>query len=251
MKIQLIRSAALKLYFDTCVILIDPCLAPKFGMPSYAGISKNPLVDLPFPIETILGDVDAIIVSHLHSDHFDSVARQVIKKDALILCQPDDERRIQDFGFTNVKPIRDFEIIAGIEIRRFYGQHGSGTVLGDMGIVSGFAFKAKNAPSICWLGDTVLTPELRDRLARERPDIVVTHSSGAVWGKDRVKIVLDEEQTIQICQLLPESRIIATHMDSLDHGTVSREQLRAYADRHAIQPRQLIIPEDGESLDLG
>lgn len=250
MNIQLIRSATLKFYFDTCTILIDPCFAPKFSIYSYAGISKNPLIELPFPVEKILGDIDAVIVSHLHSDHFDSVARQSIKKDTLLLCQPDDEGKIREFGFTNVKPIYGSEVLEGIVIGRFYGQHGYGDVLQDMGIVSGFSFKAVNTPTICWLGDTVLTSATVEFLKKELPDIVITHSSGAVWGKNRVKIVLDEAQTVQICELLPDSTIIATHMDSLDHGTVSREQLRAYANKCSIRPDRLLIPKDGEVLTI-
>ncbi|HWR12684.1 MAG TPA: MBL fold metallo-hydrolase [Rectinemataceae bacterium] len=250
MKLQLIRSATIKLFFQTCTILVDPCLAPKFGIYSYAGISKNPLVELPMPLEDILGDIDAVIVSHLHSDHFDSVARQIIKKDIPLFCQPDDEAKIRELGFTDARPVQESAIFRGVEMRRFYGQHGHGSVLEDMGIVSGFSFKAEGAPSICWLGDTVLIPAVEKRLLEEMPDIVVAHSSGAVWGSERIKIVLDEEQTVRICALLPGSRIIATHMDSLDHGTVTRKQLRAYAEGHSIAPEALIIPEDGEMLTL-
>jgi len=41
---------------------------------------------------------------------------------------------------------------------------------------------------------------------------------------------------------------IIASMDSLDHATVSREALRHYATAHGIQPEQLLIPTDGETL---
>jgi hypothetical protein len=42
--------------------------------------------------------------------------------------------------------------------------------------------------------------------------------------------------------------VIATHLDSVDHATVSRGALRAYAEAHGVGPEQLLIPADGEEL---
>jgi hypothetical protein len=42
--------------------------------------------------------------------------------------------------------------------------------------------------------------------------------------------------------------VIATHLDSLDHATISREALRTYAEANGIGPAQLLIPADGEEL---
>lgn len=40
----------------------------------------NPLVSLPTSIDNILDGVDAVIVTHLHLDHFDDVAKNVLPK---------------------------------------------------------------------------------------------------------------------------------------------------------------------------
>jgi hypothetical protein len=37
-------------------------------------------------------------------------------------------------------------------------------------------------------------------------------------------------------------------MDSVDHATVSRQDLREFAAAQGIQPEQLLIPADGETL---
>jgi hypothetical protein len=42
--------------------------------------------------------------------------------------------------------------------------------------------------------------------------------------------------------------VIATHMESLDHATISRSDLRQYAQAQGITPEQLRIPLDGETL---
>src|SRR5215218_5396741 len=65
-------------------------------------------------------------------------------------------------------------------------------------------------------------------IERFRPDVIVTHSSGAMW-KGNGPIVMDTAQTLAVCQAAPGSRVVAIHLDSLDHGEVTREDLRAQA----------------------
>ncbi len=249
MKFQLIRSATIKLYYENATLLIDPYFAEKLTLNSYTGRSKNPLIDLPITIKEITDGVDAVIISHMHSDHFDKTAKETIDKNTNIFCQPSDESAILDLGFINTTAVHDISIFRNIEMRRFDGQHGSGEVLTQMGLVSGFILKSENVPSICWLGDTILTSKIEELLITENPDIVIIHSSGAVWG-DSVKILFDKEQTVHVCKILPNSKIIATHMDSLDHGTVSRIELREYADKNGISKSQLLIPADGDIILL-
>jgi len=136
----------------------------------------------------------------------------------------------------------------GITLRRIPGQHGAGDVLTEMGDASGFVFQAEGEPSFYWAGDTILTETVADAIAQVKPDIILTHSSGAVWRKNTL-IVMDAAQTLQVCRSAPHgSRVVAIHMDSLDHGTVSRQSLRAAAEAAGIGPDRLLIPADGEKL---
>ena len=62
---------------------------------------------------------------------------------------------------------------------------------------------------------------------------------------------MDAEQTVEICRIAPtDTRIIATHMEALDHATVSRDDLQAYANARDIAKHKLLIPSDGEILHL-
>lgn len=247
MKLTLIRSATLKMEYGGSCFLIDPAFADKLTGPSFAGKSKNPLIDLPFNKEGIMKDVDTVIVSHIHSDHFDKAAQDYIDKNLPILCQPHEAAAIKNMGFQNVLPVEKHLEIKGVSLTRTPARHGSGSVLEDMGISSGFLFKASGEPTVYWCGDTVMYEEIRKVLNKEKPDLVITHSSGAVWG-DYVKILMDDKETVEICKLLPESKVIAVHLNSYDHGTVFRDTLRAYANEKQISENQLIIPKDGETL---
>src|SRR3954467_1223307 len=104
MNLQLIRNATLRLHYAGQVILIDPYFAAQYSLPSYTGKSPNPMVELPVPIEAILQDVTLVIVSHLHSDHFDTVAQQSVAKGLPLFCQPGNEDFIRGKGFQQVTP---------------------------------------------------------------------------------------------------------------------------------------------------
>jgi hypothetical protein len=44
--------------------------------------------------------------------------------------------------------------------------------------------------------------------------------------------------------------VAGTHMESLDHATVSKSDLRTLAEMENIKPHQLFIPNDGEILNF-
>jgi L-ascorbate metabolism protein UlaG (beta-lactamase superfamily) len=247
MKIQLIRNATLRLHYAGRGILIDPYFAPKFSRPSYAGRSPNPLVDLPCSPDEVLAGVELIIVSHLHSDHFDPEAQRLIPKAWPIICQPGDEVTIRGRGFQQVTPLTDSLQWQGIRISRVPGQHGEGEVLAEMGPVSGFVFQTPNEPTIYWVGDTIWYEGVQATIEKFRPHIIITHSCGAIWNGSG-PIVMDAAQTVAVCRAAPASTVVATHMDALDHAQVSRADLRIYAEAAGISDRQLLIPADGDAL---
>jgi L-ascorbate metabolism protein UlaG (beta-lactamase superfamily) len=254
MQLQLIRNASMLLSYAGRRILTDPYFAPKHSRPSFAGKSPNPLVDLPAPPEQILQGVELVIVSHLHSDHFDPAAQELIPKTLPLLCQPGDEQALRDMGFSQATPVAEPVEWPPIRVARVGGHHGLGEVEAEMGHVSGFVLRAGGEPTVYWAGDTVLCDEVRAAIADFKPDVIITHSSGAEWpisGGARSLIVMDAAQTIEVCRLAPAGTVIAIHLDSLDHGTVSRSDLRSRARQAGIDPHRLLIPEDGDTLDIG
>lgn len=248
MELQFIRNATLRIRYHHQCLLLDPYFAAQFSMPSYAGKSRNPLIGLPFPPHEIINGVQMVLVSHLHSDHFDKAAQSILAKDIPLFCQPHDAAEVANMGFKSVYPVGQRIAWQGIGIQRTPGQHGSGEVLKEMGPVSGFFLEAPREPSLYWSGDTVLCDEVRELIATKQPEIIITHSCGATWGNNRTKIVMDEIQTVAVCKMAPRSVVVATHMESLDHATVSRDMLRNYARKNGIDDERLRIPGAGEIL---
>lgn len=248
MKLRLFRNATLKLDYAGRTVLIDPYLAPKHSLPSFTGRSPNPMVELPAPIEEILAGVELVVVSHLHTDHFDGVAKERVPKDLPLICRPGDETKILEAGFTDVRPLLDVFDWNGLVFTRREGSHGLGPVVEKMGPVMGFTLAAQGEPKIYWAGDTVLYPPVTRTIAETKPDIIVTHSCGAKWDGDL--IVMDAEQTLATVELASQATIVATHMEALDHATTTRADLRAAVQARGIGAGRLRIPDDGETLEF-
>ncbi len=249
MQLELIRNATLKISYGGHVLLIDPYFAPRHSLPSFTGRSPNPMTELPRSIDDILQGVELVIVSHLHTDHFDAVAKERVPKTLPILCQPGDEGRIRDAGFTNVTPLAQSITWQELTITPRQGSHGVGPVVEKMGPVIGFTLEADGEPTVYWAGDTVLYPPVAETIREFSPDIIVTHSCGARWDGDL--IVMDDKQTLEVSRLAPQATIVATHMEALDHATVTRQDLRQTAEASGLDPSRLLIPADGETLNLG
>jgi L-ascorbate metabolism protein UlaG (beta-lactamase superfamily) len=249
MRLQLIRNATLILHYAGQRILIDPDLAARHARPSFTGRSANPMVDLPVSVEVIAADLTLILVSHLHRDHFDAV--DALPHGVPVLCQPGDEARIAERGFTQVTPLGEASSWQGLSLQRTPGHHGLGAVEQPMGAVSGFVLRAPGEPTLYWAGDTLWCPEVLAVVSEARPDVIVTHSCGARWPDEdgvRQLIVMDAEQTIEACRAAPRATVVATHMEALDHATVTRAELRQRAEAAGIPVGRLQIPQDGEEL---
>jgi len=247
MRLQLIRNATLKLDYARRTILIDPYLAPRHSLPSFTGRSPNPMTELPLSIDQILQDVELVVVSHLHTDHFDDIAKQVVPRQLPLICQPGDEHVIRAAGFEDVVPLKSNLEWRGINFTRREGSHGLGPVVEKMGSVMGFVIEAPSEPTIYWAGDTVLYTPVAATIAEVQPDLIVTHSCGARWDGDL--IVMDDAETVEVCRSMPAGGIVvATHMEALDHATVDRDMLRKAATASGIAQDRLLIPADGEVL---
>jgi len=250
MHFQLIRNATLRLHYAGHLLLIDPYLAPKHSLPSFTGRSPNPMVDLPCSPEEAIADAEMVLVSHLHTDHFDGVAQTLLPKALPLFCQPGQAEIIREKGFTNVTPVEDEVVWNDIRITRTPGNHGSGEVLKLMGPVMGFILQAPGEPTVYWAGDTIWYEPVQQVIRDVAPDIIITHSCGAVWSAEKTLIVMDDTQTVAVCAAAAQATVIAVHMEALDHSTVTREQLRAHAEACQVRPGQLLIPADGEKLEF-
>jgi L-ascorbate metabolism protein UlaG (beta-lactamase superfamily) len=249
--IQLVRNATLLIEYGGKRILVDPMLSPKGAIESWAGIQRNPTIELKMPAEDVVKDVDLVMVTHTHEDHFDKVASNTLDKSIELIIQPADKDYFLKEGFSNTTVIDDNKLWNGITIYRIDGQHGTGKVLEMMGKTSGFILKAKNQPTVYIVGDAIWTDEIKKNIKKFKPDYIVVNSGGAlIKGFENTPIIMNEAQTMTLIRESGKAKVIAVHMDALDHCRTTRSSLSQKAGELNIGKDKLIIPQDAEVITL-
>ncbi len=117
-----------------------------------------------------------------------------------------------------------------------------------MGPGVGYLLRLPGEPSLYVSGDTVLTDEVRAALERERPDVAIVHSGGAQLDVGSPILMTLPEQ-LEFVRLAP-GRVIAVHLEALDHCGIGRAELKE-ALRAAGALDRVEIPADGQTISVG
>jgi L-ascorbate metabolism protein UlaG (beta-lactamase superfamily) len=97
-------------------------------------------------------------------------------------------------------------------------------------------------------GDTIWCPEVEEALATHRPNVVVLNT-GAAQFLTGDPITMTADDVIAVCQAAPDVRIIAVHLETINHCRLTRAALRA-ALEEADLAGHVNIPADGERITL-
>ncbi|MDQ1921265.1 MBL fold metallo-hydrolase [Massilia pseudoviolaceinigra] len=257
-QVQQIRNATAKISYAGKTFLVDPFLAKKGTYPGFAGTFnsqlRNPLVDLPIPVQAIMKGVDAVIVSHTHLDHWDGGAHQFIPKTMPLFVQHEaDAKLIRGQGFTDVRILGDDTVFEGVRLTRTGGKHGTSEMYAKapiaeaLGEAMGIVFQAPGAKTLYVVGDTVWRAEVDQTLEKFKPEIIILNAGDARMVGYSGSIIMGKDDVLHAYQLMPNATIIATHMDAINHMTLSRKELREHVKQHGIGDR-VRIPADGDIL---
>lgn len=250
-----VRNATLLVDYGGVRFLIDPLLADKGAYPGFEGSAnselRNPLVSLPMPLEKIV-DVDAVIVTHLHSDHWDDAAKTGLRKAMVIFAQNDeDAAQIKQQGFTDVRVLTETTEFNGVRLAKTAGQHGTDEALKAMpslGHVCGIVFSHPSAKTLYVAGDTIWNRHVEEVIAKHRPGVIVLNAGKAVMT-GFAPIIMGEADVLAVHKAAPNATLVASHMEAINHCILSRADLRAFSERKGFAS-SLLIPADGESLTI-
>ncbi len=259
MNITQIRSATIIVDYNNTKFLIDPWLGPKNYMAGFeAAINseiRQPRVDLPCPIEKIV-DVDAVIITHIHPDHWDEYAEEALDKNIKIFVQADDDKvYLTDKGFNNIEVLTQVgTCFHNICLYKTLGQHGTREIMeplfqqiGMCYNAMGVVFKAPNEKTLYLAGDTIWCQEVVNALHEHKPEIAVVNACGAtVLNGER--LIMKEPDIAEFIKAAPQTTIIASHMDTVSHLSITRADLKEYLLENNIT--NVLIPEDGETLSF-
>lgn len=262
MNIRLIRSACNIVTYAGKKILIDPWLSDKAVWPAfpftYNQDKQNPMVGLPVSIDEII-KVDAVIVTHMHPDHFDDVAMKVIPKDMKMFVQSEaDAAALQTGGFKDVEVVKESGINFGdITLYKTLGEHGRGEIpenymrqLGVSGTkeVMGVVLKNPNEKTIYIAGDTIWCEYVQDAIDKFAPEVIVLNAGYAqfVYGGP---IIMGKFDVYEVFKAAPKAKIVAVHLECVNHGLLTRKELKEFISEKGMTG-SVLVPDDGETIAL-
>lgn len=258
MNIHQIRNATIVVEYAGKKFLIDPMFAEKGTLPAFGsdvGLppaprqdQKNPLVSLPTSIDNIMSNVNAVIVTHLHLDHWDEAAIEALPKDIKVFSQNDeDATEIKNAGFQNVEILKEDTVFEGIQLIKTKAEHGRGEILQHAGHTCGVIFKNADEKTLYVAGDTVWYDAVQEVIKTHKPEIIVLNAGDnqfLVGGS----LIMGKDDVYDVVKAAPNSKIIAVHMEAVNHWGLSREELKSFINDKGIS--NVLVPDDGESYSF-
>ena len=211
-----IGTATVLVEYGGFTVLTDPNFLHK-GDLAYLGkgLVSRRRTEPAMPVEA-LPRLDAIVLSHLHGDHFDRVARAGLTKDVPVITTPASARRLRTWGFPAVAlrtwQSHELRSAAGdvLRITATPGTHATGPVRALLPPVMGSVWEwapTSAAPlSMYVTGDTLVVDDLRE-IPRRHPslDLGLWHLGGTripgVLGLGAL-VTMDGRQGAELLQLV-------------------------------------------------
>ena len=244
MRLRQVRHATLIVEYGGRKLMVDPMLDDAGARPAIQNSPNprnNPLVPLPESAAEVVRDVEAVLVTHTHSDHWDTTAAQVLRKDLPLFGQFEDQDKFRAAGFNHVSAVRDSAEWNGIQISRTGGQHGTGDIGKAMAPVSGFVLRTPGEPTLYVAGDTIWCDEVRAAIRDFRPEVIVVNAGGARFLEGD-PITMTADDVIAVCHAAPEAQVVAVHMEAINHCLLTRADLRFQLEAERVKA---MIPADG------
>jgi len=256
MKIQQIRNATLVIETKGHRILVDPMLAAKGALPPlrfFGATQRNPIVDLPESAACALEQVTHCLITHCqkgHFDHLDRAGKRWLRDRQIpVFCTQRDAPHLSGLGL-NVQALPESGPAAFFDgvIHQVRCTHGRGLVGKLMEHGVGYLIDLPGEPSVYVAGDTVLTPRIREFVARHQPQVNVVPAGGARFdiGGD---IIMGVDEVIEFTRIA-RGVVIANHLEAISHCPTSRADLTLAAVRAGVSDR-LLVPADGQTLAFG
>jgi L-ascorbate metabolism protein UlaG (beta-lactamase superfamily) len=256
--LEFIGTATTLLRLGPFTLLTDPNFLHR-GQRAYLGkglFSKR--LTEPSMQPKDLPSLDAVLLSHLHGDHFDRIARAELDRGLPVLTTPEAGRKLSRWGFGGAQGLRTWESSqlqhgdATLRITSVPGRHAPGPaqrILPPvMGSVLELAVGGGDAFRVYVSGDTLFRPFLAEITDRTGPiDAAVVHLGGTrVLG---LLVTMDADQGAKLVQLMRPGVTVPVHHDDY---TVFKSPLADFVAtcRERRVPTQLRTVGRGETVSL-
>ena len=159
-------------------------------------------------------------------------------------------------GFKNVKTISPKKNIDFKEITLYKtgGTHGETEACSNLyfskeaGDTMGVVFQTLNQKSVYIIENSVWTANIYKVLNKYQPEIVIMNTGDARFMfTPNSQIIMSRNNIMELAQFNPKIKIIAIHMETVNHYSISSEDIENITKENNIQDR-VFAPKDGEIL---
>ena len=154
------------------------------------------------------------------------------------------QKRSGRWGFENAVAFEsELLTIGGIVIHKTKAIHGdSDKVVEKMGEVCGYVFEAPGEKCLYLAADTIYCPEVEQTIKKYHPETIILNCCEATTPLGRLIMNLSDIE--KVCQAAPQTIVIATHLDSVNHALLTRKDIIAFANERNLSG--IRVPEDGD-----
>lgn len=252
MKITQIRNATIILEYSGLRFLVDPMLGPRGSFPPFPMAKdkrRNPLEELPFSVDRILNNIDAVIITHTHADHLDESALNAIPKDKKIFVQNrKDQELFTRRGFGNVEILKENTVFGNIKMTKTKSRHGKFPLIMIAGHTCGVMFHSKLERPLYLMGDTIWYDGVKETIDTYKPEVIIVNAGGNKF-RGFHHVIMNDEDVVKLHKYSPDADIVATHLEGVNHNTVTRKMLRDISMEFGFSDK-LFIPDNGETIQF-
>lgn len=235
--VQFIGTATVIIRFQGFTILTDPNFLHKGEHVHLGyGITSERLTKPAISFDQ-LPQIDLVVLSHFHDDHFDKLVQQRLNRATPIVTTKEAGERLKRMGFTRVFGLSNWERLevakgdARLRVTAAPGRHGPAGVAVLLPTVMGAVLEFgpdPDAPSYRMYisGDTLVIDEIQDIAQRyPRIDLALLHLGGTrILGV--VKVTMDGKDGVRMMQIVQPKKAIPIHYNDYD---VFKSPLEAFA----------------------
>ncbi|MGP4003239.1 MBL fold metallo-hydrolase [Streptomyces sp. 8N706] len=237
-EILFIGNATLLIRYGRLTLLTDPNFLHR-GQYAYLGkgLLSRRLTEPAMTVGELPADLDAVVLSHLHGDHWDRVARRHLPRSLPVITTPHASRRLQALhGFSRATGLPTWEnhVLVRertqVRITALPGRHAPGAFQALLPPVMGslLEFGEPGGPvrlRLYLTGDTLMFPGIRE-IARRCPDVhvAVVHLGGTRLPGGLL-VTMDAVQGADLVQTVAPRRILPVHYNDY---SVMKSSLRDF-----------------------
>jgi L-ascorbate metabolism protein UlaG (beta-lactamase superfamily) len=266
LSLTFVGNATVLLRFGNLTVLTDPNFLHR-GQHAYLGYGLvsarryDPAIDV-----RDLPPLAAIVLSHLHGDHWDRVAQRHLDRDLPVLTTPHASKKLRRKGFSRAVGLQTWQrhtVVAPdvqVVVTSMPGEHAPvaarrllppvmGSVL-EFGRVGGPAERR-----LYISGDTLLVDALHE-IPRRHPDLDagVVHLGGTRLPAGNrlpfgLTVTMDGRQGADLVELLALPKVVPVHFDDYTVFASPLADFRAAAARHGFGDRVVYV-DRGETVTL-